>query len=262
MEQSHPRRPSSTEQSDESTIEIATPVLVDRGGKREHPYLGYIDPSTLGSASLQGQSESPETVLATYQNRPTRPASIAGSEPELSSGSDDTALPRHAGEGEFPSLDHAPLVLMGLIDVRISEATTQCPVLVSTPPRSPDSAQPRSVPEPTSPRPPLSPGMFGIASTPNSPTSPSRLSISVSPVTSLRYSQVPGLVHDCPSPPTEISSKMTTEASSSASLEKHASAFGQVVTGPPGAGKTTYCHGMHQVSPSKRSQAQLLKTQK
>jgi hypothetical protein len=30
--------------------------------------------------------------------------------------------------------------------------------------------------------------------------------------------------------------------------EEHASAFGQVVTGPPGAGKTTYCHGMHQVS--------------
>jgi broad-specificity NMP kinase len=25
-------------------------------------------------------------------------------------------------------------------------------------------------------------------------------------------------------------------------------AFAQLVTGPPGAGKTTYCHGMHQVS--------------
>jgi hypothetical protein len=25
-------------------------------------------------------------------------------------------------------------------------------------------------------------------------------------------------------------------------------AYGQLVTGPPGAGKTTYCHGMHQVS--------------
>jgi predicted PilT family ATPase len=49
---------------------------------------------------------------------------------------------------------------------------------------------------------------------------------------------------------------MTTEVTSLVPEEKHASAFGQVVTGPPGAGKTTYCHGMHQVSPvcaSKRS---------
>ncbi|EJT52750.1 cytoplasm protein [Trichosporon asahii var. asahii CBS 8904] len=30
--------------------------------------------------------------------------------------------------------------------------------------------------------------------------------------------------------------------------EHHASAFGQLVTGPPGAGKSTYCHGMYQVS--------------
>ncbi|KAL1405508.1 hypothetical protein Q8F55_009145 [Vanrija albida] len=28
--------------------------------------------------------------------------------------------------------------------------------------------------------------------------------------------------------------------------EQHLSAFGQLVTGPPGAGKSTYCHGMHQ----------------
>jgi predicted PilT family ATPase len=28
----------------------------------------------------------------------------------------------------------------------------------------------------------------------------------------------------------------------------HHSAFGQLVTGPPGAGKSTYCHGMYQVS--------------
>ncbi len=31
-------------------------------------------------------------------------------------------------------------------------------------------------------------------------------------------------------------------------------AYGQLVTGPPGAGKTTYCHGMHQVSQSRSSE--------
>ncbi|BEJ14367.1 hypothetical protein CspHIS471_0401340 [Cutaneotrichosporon sp. HIS471] len=29
-------------------------------------------------------------------------------------------------------------------------------------------------------------------------------------------------------------------------METHSSAFGQLVTGPPGAGKSTYCHGMYQ----------------
>lgn len=27
---------------------------------------------------------------------------------------------------------------------------------------------------------------------------------------------------------------------------EHSTAFGQLVTGPPGAGKSTYCHGLHQ----------------
>lgn len=27
---------------------------------------------------------------------------------------------------------------------------------------------------------------------------------------------------------------------------EHCTAFGQLVTGPPGAGKSTYCHGLHQ----------------
>lgn len=32
------------------------------------------------------------------------------------------------------------------------------------------------------------------------------------------------------------------------STEPSMPVFGQLVTGPPGAGKTTYCHGMHQAS--------------
>jgi hypothetical protein len=52
-----------------------------------------------------------------------------------------------------------------------------------------------------------------------------------------RYSAVPSFVHEFPSPPEH-------------DMSRHSSAFGQVVTGPPGAGKSTYCHGMHQVSRS------------
>ena len=90
-----------------------------------------------------------------------------------------------------------------------------------------------------------------------------------------RYSAVPSFVHDFPSPPAfdadggvngenagnddpgnieqehdmsadEGAMAMTT-AASERQERTHESAFGQVVTGPPGAGKTTYCHGMHQV---------------
>lgn len=53
-----------------------------------------------------------------------------------------------------------------------------------------------------------------------------------------------------PSPPPYPTSTMS---GLSAQLPKppkvsHQSAFGQLVTGPPGAGKTTYCHGIQQVS--------------
>jgi len=75
-----------------------------------------------------------------------------------------------------------------------------------------------------------------------------------------RYSAVPSFVQDFPSPPIgtfrdtieqhEASSPhidMNTMGSNGKE-DQHEMAFGQVVTGPPGAGKTTYCHGMHQVS--------------
>jgi len=91
-----------------------------------------------------------------------------------------------------------------------------------------------------------------------------------------RYSAVPSFVHDFPAPPAEDldvdangyhengsalkrpedgnETEMAADESAIASMTvpagqngSHESAFGQVVTGPPGAGKTTYCHGMHQV---------------
>ncbi|ORY33780.1 cytoplasm protein [Naematelia encephala] len=39
---------------------------------------------------------------------------------------------------------------------------------------------------------------------------------------------------------------MSSDITHPSAESSHASAFGQLVTGPPGAGKTTYCNGMHQ----------------
>lgn len=39
---------------------------------------------------------------------------------------------------------------------------------------------------------------------------------------------------------------MDVDSAIGSATEKHQSAFGQLVTGPPGAGKSTYCHGMYQ----------------
>jgi hypothetical protein len=66
-----------------------------------------------------------------------------------------------------------------------------------------------------------------------------------------RSSTSPSFMNEFPSPPTPPAAVMafsSTEAESSNAV-KHSSAFGQLVTGPPGAGKTTYAHGLHQVSP-------------
>lgn len=72
----------------------------------------------------------------------------------------------------------------------------------------------------------------------------SHLSVN-SPVPERRHSAAVSFFDDFPTPP-------TLEHETMPSLDippgPHASAFGQVVTGPPGAGKTTYCNGMHQVS--------------
>lgn len=67
-----------------------------------------------------------------------------------------------------------------------------------------------------------------------------------------RDSTAVSFIDDFPSPP--HLSQPTFESTSlampsSGKQQPHATAFGQLVTGPPGAGKTTYCHGMHQVSP-------------
>lgn len=61
-----------------------------------------------------------------------------------------------------------------------------------------------------------------------------------------RDSTTVSFIDDFPSPPNF--SEPALESNTHNMPTKHASAFGQLVTGPPGAGKTTYCHGMHQVS--------------
>lgn len=64
-----------------------------------------------------------------------------------------------------------------------------------------------------------------------------------------RDSTAVSFIDDFPSPPNFAEPfTNTTSAMPSASSSKHSTAFGQLVTGPPGAGKSTYCHGMHQVS--------------
>ena len=55
-------------------------------------------------------------------------------------------------------------------------------------------------------------------------------------------------IDDFPSPPNFSEPALESNRHTMPTPTKHASAFGQLVTGPPGAGKTTYCHGMHQVS--------------
>ena len=68
---------------------------------------------------------------------------------------------------------------------------------------------------------------------------------------SQRFSAVPSFVHEFPDPPEQASPTMIEEAAMGEGKSvTHSMAFGQVVTGPPGAGKSTYCHGMHQVSPN------------
>jgi hypothetical protein len=126
---------------------------------------------------------------------------------------------------------------------------------------------------PSSPRPPLSPKTFGVQlpletdyETPvrgsGSVASPSAFTTTPSSTNQLsadspakqgdrRDSAAVSFIHDFPHPPTATAtgSAVATMALKDEMVpEEHASAFGQVVTGPPGAGKTTYCHGMHQVS--------------
>ncbi|OCF45462.1 cytoplasmic protein [Kwoniella heveanensis CBS 569] len=91
--------------------------------------------------------------------------------------------------------------------------------------------------------------------------SPHRSSLSASPGGGeLSASPIPGNDHrhsaavsffdEFPSPPTANQAEEETSLMSSMELPapkvQHASAFGQLVTGPPGAGKSTYCHGLHQ----------------
>jgi hypothetical protein len=81
------------------------------------------------------------------------------------------------------------------------------------------------------------------------PTSERRPSHSSSVSGHQRDSTAVSFIDDFPSPP-NFAEPFTNTASAmpSASTSKHSTAFGQLVTGPPGAGKSTYCHGMHQVS--------------
>jgi hypothetical protein len=60
-----------------------------------------------------------------------------------------------------------------------------------------------------------------------------------------RHSAAVSFIDDFPAPPSTTTDTMNRLEGPAG---KHASAFGQLVTGPPGAGKTTYCNGMHQVS--------------
>ncbi|WRT67080.1 uncharacterized protein IL334_004046 [Kwoniella shivajii] len=62
-----------------------------------------------------------------------------------------------------------------------------------------------------------------------------------------RHSAAVSFFDEFPSPPTaEHPSTMTSLNNLPDPKVSHKSAFGQLVTGPPGAGKSTYCHGLHQ----------------
>ncbi|WVQ98671.1 hypothetical protein IAU59_005802 [Kwoniella sp. CBS 9459] len=76
------------------------------------------------------------------------------------------------------------------------------------------------------------------------------LSASPIPGNDHRHSAAVSFFDEFPSPPSEQQGQEETTIMSSMELPapkvQHASAFGQLVTGPPGAGKSTYCHGLHQ----------------
>jgi hypothetical protein len=133
-------------------------------------------------------------------------------------------------------------------DVRYSRVARGQPELVATP-GNPGERRRSVVAEADDviARAPVTPSIFGI--TTGDFFTPTRTSIENSPasVTNQRYSTVPSFVHDVPAPPTGASDTSTNTMESPLALP-HRSAFGQVITGPPGAGKSTYAHGMHQVS--------------
>ena len=229
-------------------FEIATPQTNAHGERHVSPFMGYIDLPPMSSASLQGQDTSPSRILASYQAlRPPSPSSMTDSEPTMNMDSRSRfhpSRPPHPTSQDsaqmWPRSSRADL----LKDVPLSHIPIG-PATVTEVPQENNAAELRQVTEDVvqnSSSPHRSQSALG-ASTPSP-----RVSSNPSPASYTRRSTVPSLFYGFPSPPTESSAQMTSEVDMPVLEEKHESAFGQIVTGPPGAGKSTYSHGMHQVS--------------
>ncbi|KAK8869866.1 hypothetical protein IAR55_000434 [Kwoniella newhampshirensis] len=85
----------------------------------------------------------------------------------------------------------------------------------------------------------------GHRATSLSPNTQRGVDVSPDPGHERRGSAAVSFFDEFPSPPSASTQYLTKMELPQAPV-KHASAFGQLVTGPPGAGKSTYCHGLHQ----------------
>ena len=72
LEHPEPVPGSSEGQSDDSTVEITTPVNVAKAGGSFSPYLGYLDPSLMDSVNVRGGSTA--RLLASFE--PHSPLSL------------------------------------------------------------------------------------------------------------------------------------------------------------------------------------------
>ncbi|KAK4688226.1 GPN-loop GTPase, partial [Tremellales sp. Uapishka_1] len=235
-------RHSSGDQSD-STVEIKTPVIHSPSGRDALPDL-------LGCGDL---TDSPTRFLASFAT--LRPPSLnssssVGDSPLMASDHDHIPLqpaPQSDDGLSVASVAVCPLTARPTL-VHFSEVNSSRPITVATPNLNSDIRRRSFVPEHGEDTPPPSPSALGL----NSNLCPKldRLTPNPSPITNTaRHSAAVSFLHDFPNPPTPPTTRMSAmsiDEATQARLQSHASAFGQLVTGPPGAGKSTYCHGMHQ----------------
>jgi hypothetical protein len=225
--------------SDDSTLEISTPTHGHKGG-----YMGYGDETVVIPATLH---EPPLSPAAAFQKRSpeTNPPSRRGS--DGSDDSDGQSLPRCM---HTPPADMVPEYI-------IRHAPIYPVVKIGTPGESDISATKRrsivpSVGDSLGSLSTLCQDQVDLPATTGQQlaTHQRRNSRSSSGSGYHRDSTAVSFIDEFPSPPNFAEPSFSNLASTmpSASTSKHSTAFGQLVTGPPGAGKTTYCHGMHQVS--------------
>lgn len=246
METDERRRES---QSDDSTVEIVTPRM---HGEQVIGQQGYVQRTGRTSTTASPHSQHDERSSSA---RPETPASATSYIVSSTEGSPE--VPSSEGESSSRLLLRSEFVLS---DVRRGEI-----VYVATPKLSDDNTgflRPVSSLIPllgtSTPRRSISTSTFGtiageIDQVPQLQPSQIQPSPNISLATPAsgfrRDSTAVSFMDEFPSPP---HNDLSTMPSLSSQMPKppspsHRSAFGQLVTGPPGAGKSTYCHGIHQV---------------